>query len=57
MEADALVGSAGNPSVGNSLLALAKRLTLQGGLNTQPYKILKGVSGVLKPVSRREEQT
>lgn len=96
VEADALVGSAGIPSMGNSFKQMLKRATCQvgrgggrrdregcarhcatcslgllgtitshldaphacspcclrmpqGGLETRPFKILKGVSGVLRP--------
>ncbi len=51
VEADALVGSYGNPSVANAFMATAKGLTLQGGLKTRPVQLLKGVAGILKPVS------
>ncbi|GAB4819215.1 hypothetical protein N2152v2_006261 [Parachlorella kessleri] len=49
VEADALVGSYGNPSVANSFTATAKFLTFQGGLKTRPVQLLQGVSGVLQP--------
>jgi len=50
VEADALVGSYGNPSVANSFTAMAKFLTFQGGLKTRPVQLLQGVNGVLEPV-------
>lgn len=49
METDALLGSASNPSVGNAARQLVKSVTLQGGLSTQPFRILKSVDGVLRP--------
>jgi hypothetical protein len=50
VEADALLGDAGNPSVGNAFMSVAKQVLLQGGLNTKPYQILRGIDGILKPV-------
>jgi ABC-type multidrug transport system ATPase subunit len=49
IEADALVGSAANPSVWNSFKSLGSKLLCLGGLETRPLTILDGVSGVLKP--------
>lgn len=49
VEVDALVGNAGNPSVGNSFLSLFRKVTCQGGLKTRPLTILNGVNGVIKP--------
>lgn len=46
--AQALVGSAGNPSVVNSALDVLRMLTLQRP-PTAPHTILAGVSGVLRP--------
>lgn len=48
IEADALVGKAGNPSVLNSALGLLRTVTLQRP-PTAPHTILDGISGVLKP--------
>ncbi|KAL4434347.1 hypothetical protein ABPG75_000788 [Micractinium tetrahymenae] len=48
IEADALVGKAGNPSVLNSALSLLRTVTFQRP-PTAPHTILDGVSGVLKP--------
>lgn len=47
IEADALVGSAGNPSVLNSALSVLRTVTCQRPPTT-PHTILAGVSGVLK---------
>ena len=48
VEADALVGSAGNPTVLNSVLGMLRTATLQRPPTT-PHPILHGVSGVLHP--------
>jgi ABC-type multidrug transport system ATPase subunit len=48
IEADALVGSAGNPSVLNSAKDALRLVTFQRP-PTVPHTILDGVSGVLKP--------
>jgi ABC-type lipoprotein export system ATPase subunit len=47
--ADALVGSAGTPTLLNSALRLVRLATLQGGLRTAPLTVLGGVSGALLP--------
>ena len=47
--ADALVGSAGNPTMWNSFKSLAYTLVFRKGLETRPLTILDGVSGVIKP--------
>ncbi|KAK9829450.1 hypothetical protein WJX72_005937 [[Myrmecia] bisecta] len=49
VEADALIGSAGIPSLTNVALGTLKTLVGLGGLSTKPMSILKDVSGVLRP--------
>lgn len=49
IQTDALVGSAGTPSLLNSALRVVRLATLQGGLRTAPLTVLDGVSGVLLP--------
>ena len=49
IEADALIGSAANPTVWNSFKSLANRLVLRSSLPTRPLTLLDSVSGVIKP--------
>lgn len=49
IETDALMGDNTNPTVGNSIENLFRKVTCRGGLQTRPVKILDNVTGVLKP--------
>lgn len=50
VEADALVGEGGNPTVGNAFKELLRGVACQRGLATRPVQLLRDVNGALEPV-------